>query len=114
MRSSIKNHFSTDTKGFSPRWLIVWLLLFFHFQFSNAYSQVVYKGTVISEKEKKPIALATVKLQSQQRDTVTNEKGIFAIHANEQSDTLIISYIGYNTQKIATVNFKSGQTVFLK
>lgn len=114
MRSSIKNHFSTDTKRLSPRWLIVWLLLFFFFQFSNAYSQVVYKGTVISEKEKKPIALVTVKLQSQQRDTITNEKGIFEIHANEQTDTLIFSYIGYNTLKIATVNFKSGQTVFLK
>jgi len=112
MRSSIKNLIYPDTEWHSPKWLIV--LLIFSIQFSNAYSQAVYKGKVISENEKKPLALVTVKLQHQQRDTVTNENGIFEIHGNERADTLIFSYIGYNTQKIATVNFKSGQTVFLK
>lgn len=71
-------------------------------------------GIVISENEKKPLALVTVKLQQQQRDTVSNEKGIFEIHTNEQPDTLTFSYIGYNIQKIPTANFKNGQTVLLK
>lgn len=94
--------------------VFVLALSFFSFQFSTARSQAVYKGTVISETEKKPLSLVTVKLQQQQRDTVSNEKGIFEIHASEQPDTLIFSYIGYDTQKIATANFINGQTVSLK
>lgn len=67
--------------------LVFVLTLFcFSFQFSTARSQVTYKGIVISENEKKPLALVTVKLQQQQRDTVSNEKGIFEIHTNEQPD----------------------------
>ncbi|WP_029275119.1 carboxypeptidase-like regulatory domain-containing protein [Pedobacter borealis] len=100
---------------FSQRQLAFILVLFsFSFQFGTAHGQIVYKGTVISENEKKPLAMVTIKLQQQQRDSISNEKGIFEIHANEQADTLIFSYIGYDTKKIPTTNFINGQTVLLK
>ncbi|QNR82892.1 carboxypeptidase-like regulatory domain-containing protein [Pedobacter riviphilus] len=99
----------------SQQQLVFILILFlFSFQFSTVCSQVTYKGTVISENEKKPLALVTVKLQQQQRDSISNEKGIFEIHANQQRDTLIFSCIGYDIKKIPTVNFINGQTVLLK
>ncbi|TKC08677.1 carboxypeptidase-like regulatory domain-containing protein [Pedobacter frigoris] len=99
----------------TPQQFVVFVLMlfFFSFQFSDASAQVVYKGTVMSENEKKPLVLVTVKLQQQQRDTISNEKGIFEIHATEQPDTLIFSHIGYNTKKISTTSFKDGQTVLL-
>lgn len=104
-----------STKKALQQFVIFVLGLFvFSFQFSIARSQVVYKGAVVSETEKKPLALVTVKLQQQQRDTISNEKGIFEIRADGQPDTLIFSHIGYDTKKIPTTGFKDGQTVLLK
>ncbi len=67
----------------------------------NAYPQnsiVAVKGTLIDQKSKEPIAYASVYLKGKSIGTTTNNDGKFLFHVPSEfaSDTLIISFIGYD------------------
>jgi TonB-linked SusC/RagA family outer membrane protein len=62
------------------------------------------KGTVTDPVRSNPIAGATVGLKNTSTGTVTNERGQYSIVANKGTDTLVISFIGYDKQEIPVNN----------
>jgi len=75
-------------------------------------AQEIIKGKVI-DKSKQPISGATVIWQNTALATSTNANGDFAIEKSSESTILIISFEGFETQKIA-VNSTESFTIILK
>ena len=62
-------------------------------------SPVVVRGMVIDSEDNKPLVGASILIDGTTKETVTNEDGLFALKV--PSDTsLVISYIGYEKQKV--------------
>ncbi|MBS1928333.1 MAG: carboxypeptidase-like regulatory domain-containing protein [Bacteroidetes bacterium] len=78
---------------------IIYLLLLPLF----ASAQPTYKGMVISEKDHKPIPFATVGLVKENTGINADENGYFELNSThpQPNDSLIISTIGYVTQKLS-------------
>lgn len=76
--------------------------LFFLFSFANIHAQSVIKGKISSSKDGSPAAFASVKLSSRNNGTLSNSDGKFSLQVKglKQSDTIIISLIGYQTLRI--------------
>lgn len=70
-------------------------------------------GVVLDSVSKEPIVYANVILQSEQIGVATNFKGAFQIDNKNKlgSDTLLVSYVGYKSQKIF-VNHKKRDSVY--
>ena len=75
-------------------------------------AQEIIKGKVF-DKSKQPISGATVIWQNTALATSTNANGDFAIEKSSESTILIISFEGFETQKIA-VNSTESFTIILK
>ncbi len=76
---------------------LVSFLLFFTF---TSYAQSNITG-VVKDKRDKPVFAANVYLKSsQQKGTTTNFDGAFSLQVNDLNDTLIISFIGFQTKEI--------------
>ena len=77
----------------------------------GAYAQSLVKGTV-NDEAGEPVIGATVKVQGTNDGTVTDFNGQFSVKAASNA-TLLISYVGYETQKVS-VGGRSNITVTLK
>lgn len=77
--------------------LIIFLLLPLYF-----FGQITLEGKVINTKSKAVIPFATVGLMKENIGTNANEDGSFLLitKANKTNDTLIISCVGFVTQKL--------------
>lgn len=56
---------------------------------------------VVTDEKGEPLPGVSIVVKSSRAGTMTNEKGIFSLDARSESDTLLISYIGYRTQEVA-------------
>jgi len=83
------------------RYLII--LLFFPF---NLFGQNSFEGKVINAKSKEIIPFATIGLIKENIGTNANENGKFTLLSQgiKENDTLIISCVGYSTQKLPIDN----------
>jgi TonB-linked SusC/RagA family outer membrane protein len=69
-----------------------------------AYGQTsLLKGKVIEQVTQEPVPGALVIIKGTQRGTVTENDGTFSIEANN-SETLVISFIGYTTKEVQIEN----------
>ena len=84
------------------RYLSVLLLFLFLFMISVAQSSRM-TGRVISQEDNKPLAGVSVQLKGKQTGTTTDEAGFFSIAA-APGDTLVISYVGYESAELAFSN----------
>lgn len=76
-------------------------LLVFIFSGFNLMSQTsTVKGKVTDLKTGEPITGASIKFAGTEEFTSSNFEGNFTIKTSSASDTLIISYVGYETQRI--------------
>ena len=71
--------------------------------------QLSIKGTVIDKNLNEPIIGASVLVQGTNNGTITNLEGKFSLNDVPKGSILVISYIGYITQKV-TIN--GNQTTF--
>lgn len=78
------------------RFLLSILLLFV--SFVAAQSKV--SGIVLDEFDS-PVAFANIVFKNSNEGTITNDNGRFYMEADKTYDTLIISFIGYDTQEIS-------------
>ncbi|MBC8988259.1 TonB-dependent receptor plug domain-containing protein [Pedobacter sp. N36a] len=68
----------------------------------NAKSQSrLISGTVLSAVNKSPLSGSVISLNSGRQKAITNSMGNFEISVTSEKDTLIISYVGYNTQYLS-------------
>ncbi|GGW39975.1 DUF5686 family protein [Arenibacter certesii] len=84
------------------------LLLFGTLQY--AFSQTKVGGVVIDEVGS-PVAFANILFKNSSEGTITNDDGRFYIESSKTHDTLLISFIGFESQEIplttkTTVNMK--------
>ncbi|MBE9489957.1 MAG: carboxypeptidase-like regulatory domain-containing protein [Bacteroidetes bacterium] len=76
------------------------IVYFFVFIFSlNALSQTKVSGHVFDENNE-PVSFSNVIFKGSSIGTITNENGKFYLESDETWDTLIISFIGYETLEI--------------
>lgn len=75
------------------------ILLFFPF---NLFGQNSFEGKVINAKSKEIVPFATIGLMKENIGTNANENGKFTLLSQgiKENDTLIISCVGYSTQKL--------------
>ncbi len=83
------------------------LSLFFFFTFIFVFSQTKVGGIVVDESGS-PVAFANVLFKGSSEGTITNDNGRFYIESDNTYQTLVISFIGYETKEIsltAKVNY---------
>lgn len=68
----------------------------------KTYAQSVIRGTITSAKDGRPAAYASIKLNGQNTGTISDTAGNFTlqVHRIKQSDTIIISSVGFEDLKI--------------
>lgn len=91
------------------------LLLGFVLLFSGqvSYGQFVVKGVIIDNTDDLSIPGVNILVQNSYIGTTTNMDGQYTIHAKSGTDTLVISFIGYQTQRIP-INNRANINVTLK
>ncbi len=64
-----------------------------------------YKGEVMDSETKKPLIFATLTVEGTNISTVTNTEGNFLLKVptNIQSESLIITFLGYGTKTVCPV-----------
>ena len=89
----VKNHIVIHKKNETPETSNV---------LKKERSPLTIEGTVKDKKKNKPLPFATISLKNHSVGTITNDEGdfIFKIDPTFQTDTLIVSYIGYENQSI--------------
>ncbi len=88
---------------------IVFLLLVFSTSLSVAFAQVTkIMGNVMASDTKEPIPFVNLILKGTNNGATSNFEGVFSIQSKSTSDTLIVSCIGYQSQriKINTAHFQ--------
>jgi iron complex outermembrane recepter protein len=68
--------------------------------FSNAYSQNTTIAGTVKDANGQPLAGASVQLQGAKGGVVTDNNGNYTLAASPGRHTLIISYVGYATQRV--------------
>ena len=68
----------------------------------QVYAQSVIKGKILFAKDARPIAFASIKLLNYNAGSVSDASGNFSlvVHSVKQTDTLMISSVGYENLKI--------------
>lgn len=59
----------------------------------------VITGRVV-DKQNRPLSNVNIFLEKSKKGTITNTEGLFRLQVFEKADTVTVSYIGYETQKI--------------
>ncbi|MEN8157273.1 MAG: SusC/RagA family TonB-linked outer membrane protein [Bacteroidota bacterium] len=77
--------------------LIVTLLLFQ----LQLFSQVEVTGTVTDGESGEPLPGTTVSVEGTATGTITGMDGEFSINASSEEDVLVVSFIGYETQRVS-------------
>jgi len=96
------------------RIITIILVLSFFLTKTNAQN-IVVEGVIKDFERKEILPFANIYLQKNYFGTVSNKKGEFKIiiPLDKKNDSLVISYIGYNSQKISVTSIKKPLEVFL-
>ena len=70
-------------------------------------------GYIFDKSTNKPLPYATIKLIKSETYTITNEDGKFEIKDKYATDSLEVTYIGYNYRKVPLLYFEKNSKLFL-
>ena len=95
--------------------IITIILILFFFPTNTNAQNIIVEGVIKDSERKEILPFANIYLQNNYLGTISNEKGAFkiTISSDIKNDSLVISYIGYNSQKISIASIKSPIEVFL-
>ena len=79
---------------------LLFLLLFLVFTANDAYPQTEVSGRVLDGNTGENLPSATILIHETYRGTITNNEGFFSITVDELPVTLIVRYIGYNSETV--------------
>lgn len=79
-------------------------------------SNEVLKGTIINANDKSSLPYANIILLSKNKGVISNEVGHFSINISNclETDTLRISYLGFQTQDLTIKDLKESSVIVLK
>ncbi len=77
------------------------LLSFLYLGFLSAMAQFEVKGTVVDVSNGEPLIGASVMENGTQNGTTTDLDGNFKLNAKSGNATIVVSYVGYATQKVS-------------
>ena len=81
---------------------------------SLGFGQSTIEGYIIDRSNDQPLPYATIKiLSSDAKYTITNQDGKFLINGNFAIDSLEVSYIGFETKKIAVSYFETNANLYV-
>ena len=82
----------------------------------NYNSNEVLKGSIFDANDKSSLPYANIILLSKNKGVISNEVGHFSINISNclETDTLRISYIGYQTQDLTIKDLKDSSVIHLK
>ncbi|MDR8393986.1 TonB-dependent receptor [Aliifodinibius sp. S!AR15-10] len=66
----------------------------------NSFAQHQVTGTVIDATDKTPLAGVNIVIRGTTLGTSTDENGEYSLNAGSETDTLMVSFVGYETQAI--------------
>lgn len=75
--------------------------------------QRIIKGTVYDNRNSEPVAFATIVSTNGEAGTATDESGKFQLKINEPVSSIIVSYVGYETDTVS-INNKSYYNIGLQ
>lgn len=78
-----------------------------------ATGQSLLRGMVKNADTREALAFATVALKNSQRGVITNAEGVFRIAHENNQDSLVISYLGYQTKVLSVKAVQQQSTIFL-
>ena len=81
---------------------------------TSGWSQTEVRGCVNDADNGEPLAFCHVAMEGSTVGTVTNNDGCFALSGLNPSDTLVVSYIGYRSLKIAVSQFQGSTVIALE
>ena len=75
----------------------------------------IYKGEILDSENKKPLVFATLSIENSNVSTITNTEGEFSLKVpkNSNANTIIISFLGYKTKKLAISELSEKKNVIL-
>ena len=82
----------------------------------NYNSNEVLKGSIFDANDKSSLPYANIILLSKNKGVISNEVGHFSINISNclETDTLRISYIGYQTQDLTIKDLKDSSVIYLR
>jgi hypothetical protein len=95
--------------------LMMYVALLFFNAIGQVWSQTTVYGFIRDQESREVLPAANIRIAGGYRGTISNDDGKFRIELQQIPDTLIISYIGYESQKII-IGANPGQElhIFLK
>jgi hypothetical protein len=93
------------------------IIILFGSSANSLYSQIELKGTVLSEIENKPVGFASIGVKGKRAGIVADASGHFKLMLPEfikQSDTIIISSIGYQSKRITVHQAQQNSEFYLQ
>lgn len=87
---------------------IVFLFLSF-----GLFSQSNLQGLVLDAKTREPLPYCAVAIKYHASGCLTNEEGVFQLNANTETDTFLLSYVGYKPKQIAVSEFVKNTVILL-
>jgi hypothetical protein len=79
---------------------VILIIITLQFFISISYTQTLIKGRILDKKTSEPIEFAIVNDLNTTKITLTDKQGNFTLKNKTPEDSIIISSIGYKTQKI--------------
>ena len=85
------------------KWTSILFLCLLWVSGTFAQGHMVVSGKIINKEDKLPLSFASIRLKNHPIGTISNEEGAFDffVPSSKKSDTLSISFIGFNTYEIA-------------
>lgn len=91
-----------------------WYYTFFICTSFYSQAQTILQGFIKDLKTKEPIPYCAIALKSKPVGCLSNTEGLFQISARIDTDTLIVSYIGYKRKQIAISDFVKSNLILLE
>ncbi|QCX40947.1 hypothetical protein FF125_21775 [Aureibaculum algae] len=85
----------------------------FLLSFTFGFGQSVIEGSVL-QADNSPLPFATIKILSNNSYTITNEDGKFEITVSQLSDSIEVTFIGFETKRVAVSYFQNEPNLYLK
>jgi len=88
-------------------WLYFGLFTFFFLR--PAAAQKVIEGSIRDRESSEPLPAANIQIQGTLKGTISNDQGFYILRIDDLPATIIVSYIGYASEKVRIETYSAGR-----